>query len=154
FKNTTDVYVNSGFVGIAREHRDFLATWQKILQIMQPRIPNLAAAHNAGRTYPFWRWEQDGLNIAMACMDTPISLINREGMDFAGRGCGCYLAHWSGRPNPWSTQLTARALQGYPPKERDRMYLHHTRSPINVYSPWQRWLKRLDLNCATAISRF
>jgi hypothetical protein len=154
FQNTTDRYVNSGFVGISRQHQGFLETWQRIEDIMKPRIPDLPAAHNSSRAFPFWRWEQDALNIALSCEDTPVSLLGKEGMDFAGPGFGYCMSHWSGQPKPWNCSYTARAMQGLAPRPRDRQFLHHTRYPVNVYSRWRRWLKHLDLTCANAISVF
>jgi hypothetical protein len=149
-----EAYVNGGFAGVAREHLPFLRTWNRVLELMREE---LGTAENFNwtdkdRTYPFYRNDQDALNIAVEADATPVSIVGQEGMGF-GRG-GYIMYHSLGAPKPWRKHFVWEALKGWPPTAADKGFLAAVEGPIAPYSAGELPAKRASAWLAGLICRF
>jgi hypothetical protein len=148
-----DVYVNSGFLGVVREHQEFLHAWAGIQLVMGEFIDmdKPIWAYN-DRTFVFGRSDQDALNIALMTAESPISVIGKEGMSFEPGGYT--MAHAATRQKPWRKRFLLSSLKGAPPGRADKEFLANLAEPIAVCSPGRRWLLRADARAASAVGRF
>lgn len=147
-----DIYVNGGFVGIPRASADFLTTWQKIVDLMEPVIGDLKTLGVRNRTFLFNKTDQDGLNIAAMATDFPVSIVGRDGMDFAPGGY--IMSHSAGAAKPWKRKFIREALGGRPPSSADKDFWSHVETPICPYSKSRIALGQASVRIASAIGRF
>ncbi len=169
FNFNTDMYVNGGFIGLAKKQQDFLCNWLKIQEIMAPKIGGLQNANprlqkanpshtmnckfeEVGRTFIFNKTDQDALNIALMSTDCSVSLIGKEGMDIISGGFT--MSHALGSIKPWRKPMVLSSLQGKRPTLADKKYWDYSQSPIQLYSNHEFFWKKLNLKCANIISHF
>jgi hypothetical protein len=157
-QNITSRYVNGGFVGITKDRITFLKDWKEIQELMVAEIGSLAYANASknsdtarDRTFPFYKTDQDALNIAVMNTEHPLSLIGKEGMDF--QYGGFTMSHALGSPKPWNKSIALMALKGKPPSLADNEYWKYTKSPINLYSKNMLLRKHLDLKIGKILGR-
>jgi hypothetical protein len=146
-----DRYFNSGFVGVRREHRDFLEAWSKVLKLVA-QDGHVAENVVRNRSLPFATWDQDAMNLAVMLCETVLSTLGQEGMDFAPGGYT--MAHAVGRPKPWRKQFFVRALNGIQTSSADKGWLANTKGPIRVLNSGTRFWKGIDLKLGALTSRF
>jgi hypothetical protein len=103
------------------------------------------------RTYPFQRFDQDALNIAISCSHRKLSIVGKEGMDFIP--AGDIMSHATGLPKPWGKNFAVEALHGRCPSLADRSFFNFIESPIPLFSPALAAMKRMDLKLGCAIGR-
>jgi hypothetical protein len=84
--------------------------------------------------------------------DVPLSTLGPEGMDFIDGGFT--MSHGIGSDKPWRKKFTKSALNGVAPSKADKGWLAHCSGPIQVLSPMQMRIKKLDLRIGAAIGRF
>ena len=144
-------YFNGGFIGLKRDSCAVLCAWQKLLDGLGEGGHDLNIFMPGNRSDPFYCSDQDTLNLATMVTDTPLSTIGPEGMGFTTGGFTMF--HATGTPKPWKKRMTLEAFKGYPPSNADKGYWQHTQTPINLYSPLQRLIKRIDLRCGAATGR-
>lgn len=153
----TEHYVNSGFVGISRADKAFLTRWTLLLQLMAPEIGGLLCcgletepkAWEAG--YHFNKTDQDALNSCIEAGNETVSIIGREGMDFAPGGYT--MSHAVGGEKPWRKAFFRSALCGFPPTLADKGFLMHAGLPIRLYPAGSLKWKRLSLRSGAAVGR-
>jgi hypothetical protein len=153
-------YVNGGFVGVRREQRAFIATWQRLMDLMAQEIGSLAAA-KVGAGQPFRSKgfadcfdcsDQDALNAAIEACDEPVSVIGQEAMGF--KPGTALLPHALGAGKPWQRLFLREALRGVSPRLADRAFWANVSAPIEIHRPLQVSLKRAELAAASALGRF
>lgn len=144
-------YFNSGFVGVQRRFSSFLDVWNRVL-IETERAGFGAEQIVRDRSMPFSTWDQDAMNIAVMESDVPLSTLGPEGMDFIDSGFT--MSHAIGSDKPWRKKFAKSALKGEPPSKADKGWLAHCLRPIQVLSPMQVRMKKLDLRIGAAIGRF
>ena len=144
-------YFNSGFVGVQRQLSSFLDVWNRIL-VETGRAGFGPEQIVRDRSMPFSTWDQDAMNIAVMESDIPLSTLGPEGMDFIDSGFT--MSHAVGSNKPWKKKFTSSALKGEPPSKADKGWLANCLGPIQVLSPVQVKIKRLDLRIGAAIGRF
>ena len=115
----TPFYVNGGFVGLSRVHRDFLYAWRRAMTLVGEEIGGLERSmFSFGRriarashllSYPFNKTDQDALNIAVMTAPEPVSIMGSEGMDF--RPGGWTVSHALGMEKPWRKKNHPRRLR-------------------------------------------
>ncbi len=160
-RRISSVYVNGGFVGVARKHHGFLHEWLEAMTLVSHEIGGLThsmfsfaatSLHRESPAYPFNKTDQDALNIAVMTASQPVSIMGSEAMDF--KPGGWTMSHALGPDKPWRKKLIRSALQARPPTASDREFWKHTTSPLPVFSPMAVAWRQLTLNLAGAIGRF
>jgi hypothetical protein len=109
--NPIDIYVNAGFIGLKREHTELLDTWKRYLAILAENAKLMNQLLVGNRLLPFYNQDQDALNAVLMVCGVPLSLVSRDGMDFA-RG-GYIMSHSIGGAKPWRGKILSRALGGF-----------------------------------------
>ena len=82
--------------------------------------------------------DQDALNIAAMCCQSPVSDFGPEGMDFIYGGW--LMSHATGKPKPWRSQFIKQALQGKKISLAEKNYWLYAIGIINCYQ--QNVIKR------------
>ena len=160
-RRETTLYVNGGFIGLAREQQGFLHEWREAMVLVGEEIGGLERSmfsFGAGQSdmaspeYPFNKTDQDALNIAVMTASQPVSIMGGEGMDF--RPGGWTMAHALGSEKPWRKHYVSAALAGRAPSSADRAFWQHTAGPIPVFPPAITRRQRWTLKFAALIGRF
>jgi hypothetical protein len=145
FRRQPDIYFNGGFLGLRREHIEFLHCWQRLQEIMAPEIGGMQNVNVRGRDYLFNKTDQDALNIAAMASESPVSPMGQDGMDFQYGGGGYVMSHAAGK-KPWRKRfLMDLFVRGQSPSRADRFYFRFVESPIRLYSPVTLACNRLSL---------
>jgi lipopolysaccharide biosynthesis glycosyltransferase len=145
-------YYNSGFIGIHRQHKDFLALWENLINTF--RKNDAFMVRNETLKYPYINlYDQDAMNIALMVSDFPISTVAPDGMDFNNRR-GFLMSHAAAIQKPWRKKLISSALNGVAPNYTDKIFWQHTQSPLQVYPKGYVQRKQVALKIASAIGRF
>jgi len=145
-------YVNSGFVGLRREDREFLEDWQQAIDLMieETRTDRIWFAHL--RPNPWAFTDQDALNVALMMTDRLTSEMPRSAMDFEPGGY--VMSHAIGVPKPWKRKYLWEAIRnGQPPRRADREFWAMADGPLRLYSRSEvlRW--RASLLASAALGR-
>ena len=154
-----DYYVNGGFLSVRRDHLDFLELWQSIISksVSSTHSNKLCAqgeienTRGSGRWDPFMALDQDALNIALMCFNSPVSILGPDIMGFTAFG---YIPHAIGPFKPWQRFYVLHALKGHKPRTVDRSFWSYVNYPLKNYNIYYLLLKKLDLTVALLISRF
>lgn len=149
-----DIYVNGGFVGVSAENFPFLEEWKRIQDLIEPDLPAMDQLHITDRSHPFNKLDQDALNIAKDLTEMPISVANKDSMDFSPGGS--VMSHAIGRPKPWEkTFLKNLLVTGNRPTTTDRLFFRYIRFPIDIYREQRLsyFMKYMNLKLSTAFSR-
>jgi hypothetical protein len=147
----SDVFYNGGFVGLTRQHMSFLTIWEELMCALCDHGIDLSMFRFADAHYPNVVFDQDLMNVAAMITEHPLSTVGPQEMDFIPGGT--IMSHATGSPKPWKKRMTLQALKGYPPSNADKGYWQHTQTPINLYSPLQRAVKKIDLRVGAAVGR-
>jgi len=157
-QNTTNIYVNGGFIGITRDKVSFLKDWEQIQELMTKEVGSLAYANASkdndiarNRSFPFYKTDQDALNITVMNTEYSVSLIGKEGMDF--KYGGFTMSHALGSPKPWKKPMALMALKGKPPNLADKEYWKYTQFPIKLYPKSILLAKKSDLVLGKSLGR-
>lgn len=151
---TLNSYINSGFCGVVKQNIEFLSVWAEVIDaaVKYFRLTPARWGQTNDRTYLFYNTDQDALNIAAMCCNSPISEMGPEGMDIVLEGY--VMSHALGRPKPWNKNFIQHALRGIAPSTPDKNYWANTKSPIQLYSKWRFTIKRVSISAAIFICRF
>jgi hypothetical protein len=155
FTQPQSIAFNAGFVGLSRRYGNFLQTWQRLQQLMEPAIDGLQNTFVQDRTFLFHWTDQDAFNVAtMACAE-PLSPAGLDGMDFMHGGGFCIMTHAAGGGvKPWKKKMLWSALRAIPPRRTDKAFWKNVNAPIRLYSPLRQAVKKLDLLAASALGRY
>ena len=146
-------YVNGGFCGINKNYIDFIYLWKWFMDLGISEY-NLAPDKflPTDRTDPFFATDQDTLNMALMCTESPISELGPEGMDFTHGGWT--MSHALGNPKPWRKKYILAALKGSTTTLADAAYWSFADGPIKAFSQNTIKIKRLSIKVASVIGRF
>lgn len=151
--NKLDIYVNGGFVGVSRANRGFIEEWDRIQQEMSPAAGNMMDWGLRDRTFEFCLTDQDALNITLMHTPLPYSLSERGGMDIDKMGY--MMSHALGVRKPWRRRyMWERVVRGFPVSYADKTYWANVSHPIEVFSGWQKKLRKADMMGSIALDRF
>ncbi len=155
FVRSMDAYVNGGFVGVAKQQKDFLVLWQNIQSQMVKCGVTLDALGVGDRTLPFSCRDQDALNIACMSHAGELSSVGADGMDFQWGGGGYVMSHAAGGIKPWRKRFFRTLLTKFQrPSLADHGFVANLDGPIHPFKPAPlRRIKR-DLFLARALGRF
>jgi hypothetical protein len=151
-------YVNGGFVGVQMAHRQFLADWQRAMNLMAEEIGSLSLALTDNARYKstgfadcFDRTDQDGLNVAIEACELPVSIIGQEAM--ALKPGPWLLPHALGAAKPWQRNYLRHALGGEPPRPADKAFWRFARGPISTLPASTLLLKPVEMALAALLGR-
>jgi hypothetical protein len=145
-------YFNGGFVGLSAAYSGFLDLWQEVTRIAESNGFDSRAGGVGNRTNPFFRADQDTLNIAAMYSEYPLTTLGAEGMSFITGGGMMF--HAVGSPKPWRKRMVLSALSGFPPSGSDKAFLSFATHPICLYSSLDLAKRRLSCKVGAAIGRF
>jgi hypothetical protein len=155
FRRELELYFNGGFVGLKREHVEFLHCWRRLQELMTPEIGGLQNVNLRDRTYLFCKTDQDALNVAAMASESPVSPMGQDAMDLQHGGGGYVMSHAVGGVKPWRKRMLAGVLaRGHAPSRADKNFYAFARQPVPVFSKADFLLKKLDLRLASAIGRY
>lgn len=149
-----DIYMNSGFCGVAKQNIEFLTLWVEVIEAGTKyfKLTPTRFGQSSDRTYLFYALDQDAFNIVAMCCNAPISEIGPEGMDLIPGGF--VMSHALGRPKPWMKKFIRSALRGVPPSLADKGFWANSTGPIQAYSKSFLKVKRIKISVAAFIGRF
>ena len=147
-----DKFYNGGFIGVRREHKDFLAAWKQLFDLRRADGVDLGRFELGGFEFPYLFLDQDLMNLALMLLPFRISAVGPEGMDF--QPGGYVMSHSAGDRKSWTKPFVWEALKGRAPSRADKEFIRHTQSPIRIYSPAQLATRRLGVMVGSAIGRF
>jgi hypothetical protein len=147
-----EYYVNSGFVGVARQHREFARCWAALIDRYVSQNSRMPDRVKFNRREEAFTGDQDMLNAAMMATDIPLSIIGPDAMDFTPGGF--LMSHALDEPKPWQRNFLLSAFSGRPPGAAEKAFWQHTDAPIRLFTPLQTILTKAALRAASAIGRF
>ncbi|MDQ1085601.1 hypothetical protein [Siphonobacter sp. SORGH_AS_1065] len=146
-------YINAGFCGVNRNNIEFIDIWIKVIEaIVKQHNTDPTCFTSFDRSYPFNFVDQDAMNIAAMCCESPVSEMGPEAMDFVPGGWT--MSHATGFPKPWRKNFLLSAFQGVPPTRADKAYWAYVEEPVCLYKSYDIVRKRIALRIASFISRF
>ena len=159
--STLNQYVNGGFVGLKRSHKDFVEKWKELLDIIALETESLDISFlpdingkqsQRSRSSLFYATEQDALNCATMLHENQVAIANQDAMDF-GR-FGNIMSHAIGGHKPWNMKYIKEALDGRRAGIAQKIYWQHVLQPIKLYS--SRKVKQMQgkIKLASFISNF
>jgi hypothetical protein len=154
FAKEVDSYVNGGFVGLKRTHKQFVCLWKNVIELIDAAGADLKSMGVSDRTQTFTIFDQDALNIAVMTCYEPVSIAGQDAMDLQYGGGGYIMSHALGNPKPWRKKMLWSALNAIPPSRADKAFLNYAKQPVQIYSPWRLRLKKADLLAGSALGRY
>lgn len=146
-------YINAGFCGVSVKNIEFLRVWSRVVKTAIEEFQMDPATFIAyERTATFYSIDQDALNIAAMCCESPISEMGPEAMDFIPSGWT--MSHATGWPKPWNNKFILSALKGNPPSRPHKHYWNNIEHPIRINSNLQIRYEKAAIMIATIIGRF
>ncbi len=147
-------YVNGGFIGLHKSCKSFLTDWKYIQSLIQEDIAERNLIGVKDRSYRFHMPDQDALNIAKDRTTHPLSIADKNAMDFIPGGY--IMAHAIGNPKPWKKNFMKHLLRtGNRPTSADRLYFKFARKPIDLYanSRFEFFFRLINLKIAILFGR-
>jgi hypothetical protein len=150
-RNQRDAYLNSGFVGLEIEHREFLHKWRAAVKLAHENGVKQDQFQKGSRAQAFFTVDQDAMNIASMYADVPFSTMGPEGMSFHG---SLAMFHSITSPKPWRKHFLKRWLKGASPTKADMHFLECADGPIYPFSAKVLRRLRRHARLASLLSRF
>lgn len=150
--NATNLYVNSGFIGIEQENSILLDKWINFTEKYRISGGDLKKFEKDGSRA--FKGDQDLLNAAIT--NTPeatLSIIGTEGMGFTFPAY--VMTHAVGDLKPWQINFLKELLvRGYKPDDAQKNYFNYCKAPINIFSNGCFFQRKLNLRLAALLGRF
>lgn len=125
-------YVNGGFVGLSKTNKSFLVKWKGIQDVIVDDLPAINHLGVLDRTFIFSKTDQDALNITKDLKTWPLSIADKDAMDFSPGGY--ILSHAVGSPKPWEKNFLRHLFRsGLRPSSADRLFFRNAEHPIDVF---------------------
>jgi hypothetical protein len=155
FVRPMQIYVNGGFVGVAKPQKDFLRLWHNTQSQMVKCGVTLDALGVGDRTMPFACRDQDALNIACMAHTGEVSTVGADGMDFQWGGGGRIMSHAAGGIKPWRKRFLLTLLTKFQrPSIADHGFVANLDGPLYPFQPARLREIKLDLFLTRAFGRF
>lgn len=155
YTQPTDIYVNSGFVGVHKEAISLLKRWESLIDswadsIGGYHITSLPGGNPSDRLSnrydPFFETDQDLFNCVIRSGEESIHFVGQDGMGFLP-GLAL-MTHALGDKKPWDRRFVLDALNGRKPSYADKTFFQCCDGPIRSYSPLLLMRKRFSLKIA------
>ncbi len=151
-----DIYVNSGFIGFAKGHIDFLRLWKRLQELLAPALGGLQSRPSLDGKSPFCFPDQCALNVALESTPHPMILLGKEGMGFRPYRA-TLMMHGVGYPKPWHEARWPKPGDRLPMRA-DIAYWSHLDGPIRLCHPlwsvWQRLVLSAEVLAADVLIGF
>ena len=147
-------FVNSGFLGVKRDHRSFLHLWADLVTSVESESGSLNAWRSLDRTYRFWSANQDTLNVAAMITEHPVAIYGPNGMDFVPSSGRPMMSHSVDKPKPWRKQYLRDFLRGKPPSRPDRWFWEYASGPLANFPQGHVKRQQISLRAAAFLARF
>lgn len=145
-------YVNGGFIGLKVGDKEILEHWRHAQNLMMHELKEISSIGFKDRTNPFHRTDQDALNVAKDMTNRPLSIADGTAMDLSNYGF--IMSHAVGNQKPWQKNWIAFVIKhGQRPTMTDRLFMNHITTPLSIFTPRERFVKRWNLRVASALSR-
>jgi hypothetical protein len=155
FVRSMDLYVNGGFVGVAKTQKNFLALWKNVLALMNEQGISLNSLYLGNRAIPFAFPDQDALNIACMAHSGDLSTFGADGMGFQWGSGGYLMSHAVGGEKPWRKAFLKNLITQYlKPSFADRAFFLHLGGPIQLSSVPTLKRKKLDFKITCILGRY
>lgn len=152
-KKELNRFYNAGFVGLKQSYKSICLIWQQLIDMCIADGYLDAGVIRSENIYPYLVDDQCVLNLTLMLTSEPLSTVGCEGMDFLLPGnIMSHAAQPGGKP--WRKKALLQALNGVPPTLSDKAYWQQTQIPIQLYSRWQHFWKKLELLSGAAVGRF
>jgi hypothetical protein len=153
FKNPKPLnhYYNGGLLGVAAAQGKFLEVWREFIEYAGNSGYDLDSMMPGSRDLPFHASDQDALNAAAMFSEFPLATLGPQGMGFVP---GDVKMYHTVAQKPWRGSFLLRAFSGRPPSDAMKFFLSQSSSPIQAYSPFRLYMKRLACSTAALIGRF
>ena len=152
--NQLHSYINAGFFGLLSNSKDFLTLYNEFISISENEFSAdvLQLKFGLDRSEPFFARDQDALNIAAMCCQTPLSEYGPEGMDFVHGGR--LMSHAIGSPKPWKKNFLSSMFRGKGPTLADRAFWNNSTGIISIYKDSHIKYKKLTMKVSSYLTRF
>lgn len=146
------VYLNSGLVGVSRQHSTFLDLWEELLHAIRRDFGVGDQLKTEKRSDHFYIPDQDAFTLATILTPHPISWVGPDGMAFER---GEWLTHHAYQRKPWRRKILRDLLRdGDKPDSGSRLYWKFAGTPIQVEAPAKVRQHRWLLPLGAFLSRF
>ncbi len=144
-------YVNSGFIGINRNHSILIDKWIELTEKYRLIGGDISQFEKEG-TRSF-KGDQDLLNASISVIkNLNYSIIGQEAMGFTEPAYIMY--HCANSIKPWKRNFTFDAItKGIRPSNAEKKFFTLTKYPIKIYKAQIYLFKKIDILFATIISR-
>ncbi len=149
--NNTNHYFNSGFMGVERESVALIDRWIYFTEKYIEMGGNINCF--VKDTYSSFKGDQDLLNAAVTISsDIEISIMGKEAMGFTLPAT--IMIHAIGEDKPWNNWFLKQLIKsGRKPGFADQNFFSYCKYPINIFSPYNYRIKKLDLLSASFFGR-
>jgi hypothetical protein len=147
-----DKFFNGGFIGIRRDHAEFLEMWKKLFDLRSSEGVDLSRFALSGFEFPYLYLDQDLMNLALMLISSPVTAVGPDGMDF--QPGGYVMSHSAGDTKAWRKRFVIDALRGRAPSRTDKEFLSYTQEPIRIYTRPQLAARQIGVRVGSAIGRF
>jgi hypothetical protein len=155
FSRSSEMLFNAGFLGISKQHMSFVALWERLIQLIRKKGIDMSTMGSGDRTLAFAFPDQDALNIACMVAEQPISPMAQDAMDLQAGGGGYIMSHAIGNTKPWqSFMIINTLLRAKPPSRGAKGFFRFAKSPIQLFSNLDMFVRVSDLKIASAIGRY
>lgn len=151
-ENSLNIYCNSGFVGVPRDHFHFVELWMEVQEALIATGLDESQFMPADSNGTIRGLDQDAFNIALMRNADHLSLLGPEGMDFASGGS--VLSHATGQPKPWELSAIRSSLSGRPPSKSYRAFLDYAVGELEALPPSSVRRRVLAYKIARVIGAF
>jgi hypothetical protein len=122
--------LNSGMVGLRREHIAFLELWQKLMDDVRRDFHLSESLKTSLRTDLFYASDQDVLTMAFCVSEFPVSYVGPDGMAF---GRGEWLTVHAYSPKPWRRRIFRDWIaEGHRPDTALKQYWSLVSEPLAI----------------------
>lgn len=148
-----DANLNSGLVGVKREHSSFLEDWQRLLRCVSRDFGGDGVIKYGTRAEIFHIPDQDTFTVATWTTEHPVSLIGVDAMSF---GYGEWLTlHATEGVKPWRRKILSDLWRkGIGPNRALRKYWEFADGPIHAEPAARVKAQRRLIRVAALLSRF
>lgn len=159
----SSVYVNGGFVGLAKKDFGFIGSWKEAQDQMADDIGGLSRSafvksaqlpeSKSGDFYAFGKTDQDALNVAIeAYKEDCLAFLHKEAMGFENGVL--ILAHALGHNKPWNYRPFKMFFNGIVPRRVDRLFWQNVIYPMHVFNQEVVRKKNRRMKVISFLSRF
>lgn len=117
--NCLNGYINSGFLGWAKETAEFVKEWDQCFEVLSRESGDMTKFRVNDRTKMVLSANQDSLNVAAMTTKFPLSIIGPEAMGFQN---GMKLMAHPVGVKPWKQNYSLTFIKGKPPRYADLVF--------------------------------